>query len=44
MEERSNVSAWWLLWLKEPRLLLLDEPFSQVDQFKKNHLQRNLFA
>ncbi|MFJ1365270.1 ABC transporter ATP-binding protein [Capnocytophaga canimorsus] len=29
---------------KEPRLLLLDEPFSQVDQFKKNHLQRNLFA
>lgn len=28
---------------KEPELLLLDEPFSQIDNFKKNTLRRNLF-
>jgi len=28
---------------KEPKLLLLDEPFSQIDNFKKNTLRRNLF-
>ena len=27
----------------EPELLLLDEPFSQIDSFRKNNLQRNLF-
>ena len=29
---------------QEPELLLLDEPFSQVDSFRKNDLQRTLFA
>lgn len=29
---------------KEPELLLLDEPFSQIDNFKKNSLRRNLFG
>ena len=29
---------------QEPQLLLLDEPFSQVDNFRKNELQRTLFA
>jgi ABC-type Fe3+/spermidine/putrescine transport system ATPase subunit len=29
---------------KEPELLLLDEPFSHIDQFRKNNLRRNLFA
>lgn len=28
---------------KEPVLLILDEPFSQIDNFKKNTLRRNLF-
>lgn len=28
---------------KEPELLLLDEPFGQIDNFKKNGLRRNLF-
>ncbi|MCD8448804.1 ABC transporter ATP-binding protein [Tenacibaculum dicentrarchi] len=28
---------------KQPKLLLLDEPFSQIDNFKKNSLRRNLF-
>lgn len=28
----------------EPELLLLDEPFSQIDNFKKNSLRRNLFT
>jgi iron(III) transport system ATP-binding protein len=28
----------------EPELLLLDEPFSQIDNFKKNALRRNLFT
>lgn len=28
---------------KEPEVLLLDEPFSQVDSFQKNRLRRNLF-
>ena len=29
---------------KEPKLLLLDEPFGQIDNFKKNSLRRNLFS
>lgn len=29
---------------KEPKLLLLDEPFSQIDNYKKNSLRRKLFA
>lgn len=29
---------------QEPELLLLDEPFSQVDNFRKNKLQRMLFS
>jgi len=29
---------------KEPQLLLLDEPFGQIDNFKKNSLRRNLFG
>jgi ABC-type Fe3+/spermidine/putrescine transport system ATPase subunit len=28
---------------KEPEVLLLDEPFSHIDNFRKNHLRRNLF-
>ena len=28
----------------EPELLLLDEPFGQIDNFKKNSLRRKLFA
>jgi ABC-type sulfate/molybdate transport systems ATPase subunit len=27
----------------EPELLLLDEPFSQIDSFRKNNLQRKVF-
>lgn len=29
---------------KEPEIILLDEPFSQIDNFKKNSLRRKLFA
>ncbi len=29
---------------EEPELLLLDEPFSQIDNFKKNTLRRTLFS
>lgn len=29
---------------KEPEVLLLDEPFSQIDTFQKNTLRRNLFS
>lgn len=29
---------------REPELLLLDEPFNQIDNFKKNTLRRRLFA
>ena len=29
---------------KEPELLLLDEPFGQIDNFKKNALRRSLFS
>lgn len=29
---------------KEPELLLLDEPFSHIDNFRKNSLRRNLFS
>ncbi|NJB81382.1 ABC transporter ATP-binding protein [Wenyingzhuangia aestuarii] len=28
---------------KEPKILLLDEPFSHIDNFRKNHLRRRLF-
>ncbi len=28
---------------QEPKLILLDEPFSSIDQFKKNELRRQLF-
>lgn len=28
----------------EPQMLLLDEPFSHIDNFRKNALRRNLFA
>jgi ABC-type Fe3+/spermidine/putrescine transport system ATPase subunit len=28
---------------KEPELILFDEPFGQIDNFKKNSLRRNLF-
>jgi ABC-type sulfate/molybdate transport systems ATPase subunit len=28
----------------EPEILLLDEPFSHIDNFEKNALRRNLFA
>ncbi|AVR44735.1 ABC transporter ATP-binding protein [Christiangramia fulva] len=29
---------------KEPEVLLLDEPFSHIDHFRKNNLRRKLFA
>ena len=29
---------------KEPEIILLDEPFGQIDNFKKNSLRRKLFA
>ncbi len=29
---------------KEPELLLLDEPFSHIDNFRKNNLRRKLFS
>lgn len=29
---------------KEPKVLLLDEPFSNIDTFRKNTLRRNLFG
>ncbi len=29
---------------KEPKILLFDEPFSHIDNFRKNHLRRRLFA
>lgn len=29
---------------QEPEILLLDEPFSHIDNFRKNALRRNLFA
>lgn len=29
---------------KEPELILLDEPFSHIDQFRKNNLRRKVFS
>lgn len=29
---------------KEPKILLLDEPFSHIDNFRKNNLRRRLFS
>lgn len=29
---------------KEPKILLLDEPFSHIDNFRKNNLRRSLFS
>ena len=29
---------------KEPEVLLLDEPFSHIDNFRKNSLRRNIFS
>ncbi len=29
---------------QEPNILLLDEPFSHIDNFRKNNMRRNLFA
>ena len=29
---------------QKPKLLLLDEPFSHIDHFRRNYLRRNLFA
>ncbi|WP_149273393.1 ABC transporter ATP-binding protein [Pareuzebyella sediminis] len=29
---------------QQPQILLLDEPFSHIDNFRKNELRRNLFA
>ncbi|MDT0643585.1 ABC transporter ATP-binding protein [Zunongwangia sp. F363] len=29
---------------KKPEIILLDEPFSHIDQFRKNNLRRRLFA
>ncbi len=32
-----------MFWHLEPEVILLDEPFSQIDAFRKNALRRNLF-
>jgi ABC-type sulfate/molybdate transport systems ATPase subunit len=44
VEGNSSVWHWPKVLAVEPEVLLLDEPFSHIDNFRKNALRRNLFA